>query len=163
MSRDKSLFGAIREAMPDGAQAFLHLSSGNTITYADLLVRSGQFAHSLAASGVKPGDRVAVQVEKSANALLLYMACLRAGAVYLPLNPAYTLTEVEYFLADAEPVLVVVQSARENQVRELVGDRAGVLTLSDDGNEVSLIALADTQPSDFDNIPRAADDLAAIL
>ena len=57
--------------------------------------------------GVVPGDRVAVQVEKSADAIMLYLACLRAGAVYLPLNTGYTLAELEYFIGDAEPRVVV--------------------------------------------------------
>jgi malonyl-CoA/methylmalonyl-CoA synthetase len=128
-----------------------------------MLARSGQLANCLAANGVRPGDRVAVQVEKSANALLLYMACLRAGAVYLPLNPAYTLAELEFFLVDAEPALVVVSPAKENATRELSGNRARILTLDDNGDEGSLIASAAGQAAGFDDVPRSANDLAAIL
>src|SRR5437773_2485774 len=98
MTQNGSLFEAIRAAMPEGGRAFLHFAEGGIVTYADMLARSAQFAHCLVARGVRPGDRVAVQVEKSANALLLYLACLRAGAVYVPLNPAYTLAELQYFL-----------------------------------------------------------------
>ena len=64
-------------------------------------------ANVLVARGVKPGDRVAAQTEKSVPALVLYLATVRAGAVYLPLNTAYTLNELEYFIGDAEPSLVV--------------------------------------------------------
>ena len=69
--------------------------------------------------GVKPGDRVAAQVEKSAEALMLYLGSLRAGAVYLPLNTAYTAGEIRYFLGDAEPTLFVCRPELEGQMAEL--------------------------------------------
>src|SRR5205823_3109847 len=163
MSAGESLFGAIRAAMPERGRAFLRLPDESAVTYADMLARSGRFANCLAASGVQPGDRVAVQVDKSVNALLLYMACLRAGAVYLPLNPAYTLAELEYFLADAEPVLIVVSPGREDAIRDLVRDGAKVLTLGDDGCHGSLIAQSENRPDDFEDVFRAAHDIAAIL
>ena len=71
------------------------------------MARAGQMANVLVSRGVKPGDRVAAQTEKSVPALVLYLAAVRAGAVYLPLNTAYTLNELEYFIGDAEPSLVV--------------------------------------------------------
>ena len=79
--------------------------------YADLDRESARLANALVALGVQPGDRVAVQVEKSATNLLLYLATVRAGAVYLPLNTAYTLAELAYFIGDAEPALVVCDPA----------------------------------------------------
>ena len=149
--------------MSDPGCAFLQLPHGETVTYSEMLARSGRFANCLGACAIQPGDRVAVQVEKSANALILYLACLRAGAVYVPLNPAYTLAELEYFLRDAEPALVVVSPAKERAIRELADNRAKLLTLSDDGNDGSLIAQANVCGSEFGNVPRAANDLAAIL
>ena len=104
-----------------------------------------------------------MQVEKSANALLLYMACLRVGAVHLPLNPAYTLAEVQYFLGDAEPALVVVSPTRKAAVGRLVGNRAKLLTLSDDGDEGSLVTQASHHSAAFDDVHRLPGDLAAIL
>ena len=86
------------------------------LTYADVVNRSGQLANSLIKLGVKPGDRVAAQVEKTAEALLLYLASLRAGAVYLPLNTAYTAAEVRYFLSDAEPTVFVCSPARAEEM-----------------------------------------------
>ena len=65
--------------------------------------------------GVKPGDRVAVQVEKTPEAVALYLACLRAGAVYLPLNTAYTIAELDYFVGDAEPALFVSAPGKEGR------------------------------------------------
>ncbi|MES2343517.1 MAG: AMP-binding protein, partial [Pseudomonadota bacterium] len=83
--------------LPDGAQ----------ITYAQLADGAGRMAALLIEKGVVPGDRVAAQTEKSPQAVMLYLAALKAGAVYLPLNTAYTASEVDYFLTDAEPRLFV--------------------------------------------------------
>ena len=73
----------------------------------------------LQAEGVAPGDRVAVQVEKSAENVFLYLACLKAGAVYLPLNTAYTDHELDYFFGDAEPRLIVCSPTRADGIRKL--------------------------------------------
>ena len=98
--------------------------------------------------GVKPGDRVAVQVEKSAEAIVLYLACLRAGAVYLPLNTAYTLAELEYFIGDAEPRVVVC--ATREAGRPVPGRRklgvAAVETLGTNGDG-TLLDLAGAHPT----------------
>src|SRR5579859_7957507 len=108
--------------------------------YGDLDRESARLANALAALGVRPGDRVAVQVEKSATNLLLYLAALRAGAVYLPLNTAYTLAELAYFIGDAEPALIVCDPAARAGVAGVAGS-ARVETLDAVG-EGSLAALA---------------------
>ncbi|TIS19786.1 MAG: malonyl-CoA synthase, partial [Mesorhizobium sp.] len=100
------LFHAFRASMLAPGRVLMETDDGRTISYADMLARSAQLAHALVAAGVLPGDRVAVQVEKTPEALLLYLACLRTGAVFLPLNTAYTLPELDYFFRDAEPRLV---------------------------------------------------------
>ena len=82
------------------------------ISYGDLIARAGQMANVLVSRGVKTGDRVAAQTEKSVPALVLYLATVRAGAVYLPLNTAYTLNELDYFIGDAEPSLVVCDPSK---------------------------------------------------
>ncbi len=97
-----NLFSQIRSTISSPDKIFLETGAGATISYGDMLARSAQIANVLAARGVKPGDRVAVQVEKTPENLLLYLAALRAGAVYLPLNTAYTLAELDYFIGDAE-------------------------------------------------------------
>ena len=81
--------------------------------------QSARFAHALRALGVRAGDRVAVQVEKSPEAVLLYLATLRLGAVYLPLNTAYTAAELEYFLGDAGPALFVCTPERQSDLEPL--------------------------------------------
>ena len=135
------------------------------VTYGDMLERSGRLARALVGRGVRPGDRVAAQVEKSPEAILLYLACLRAGAVWLPLNPAYTLAELEHFISDAEPVLLACDPAKAEVLGSLAS-RLGVKaveTLATDGRSGSLLALAEAQDGDFADVARGADDPAAIL
>src|SRR5215471_7070468 len=87
----ENLFTLFTARFPqDRSRVFVERPDGTVLTYADLLDRSARLANTLLALGVKPGDRVAAQVEKTPEALLLYLATLRVGAVYLPLNTAYT-------------------------------------------------------------------------
>ena len=141
----------------------LEAPGGVRFTYAELIAETGRMANALAVAGVKPGDRVAVQVEKSPANVVLYLACLRAGAVSLPLNTAYTLPEVGYFVGDAEPSLVVCDPAVQAGVEEIAA-RAGasVLTL-DEAGQGSLADLVRAQAEAFDTVPRTDDDLAAIV
>lgn len=92
-----SRFSAAPEAIA------IELEDGTTYRYADLDAESARYANLLTGLGLKPGDRVCVQVEKSVQAVFLYLGCLRAGLVYLPLNTAYQESEIRYFVGDAEP------------------------------------------------------------
>ncbi|MGV1754495.1 malonate--CoA ligase [Agrobacterium sp. CG674] len=156
------LFDAIRSAAQEDA-SFIRVGKDHTWTYGDAVALSGRFASAMDRLGIQPGDRVAVQVEKSAEALILYLACVRAGAVYLPLNTAYTLAELDYFIGDAEPRLVVVASAARDGV-ETIAKKYGAMveTLNADGSG-SLLDLARDAPADFVDASRGRDDLAAIL
>jgi malonyl-CoA/methylmalonyl-CoA synthetase len=114
--------------------AFLERPSGAVDSYADLQAHTARYAHALRALGVKPGDRVAVQVEKSPENLYLYLATIRAGAVFLPLNTAYTIRELDYFIGDAGPSLVVCDPLVEEEVCGLVDALdARVVTLDANG------------------------------
>ncbi len=95
----------------------IKLPDGTVRSYGDVDRDSARYAATLKALGVKPGDRVAVQVEKSVDAILLYLGCIRSGAVFLPLNTAYTRNEVGYFLKDAEPVLFVARPEDSEEMR----------------------------------------------
>ena len=128
-------------------------------SYAELVELSGKLAHLLLEQNVKPGDRVAVQVRKSAQAIALYLATIRAGAVFLPLNTAYTRVEVGYFLQDAEPAVFVCDSSCESDYDDI---EARVFTLDSDGSG-SLLQAASTMPAQFEDVARASQDLAAIL
>ncbi|MDX3926329.1 MAG: malonyl-CoA synthase [Shinella sp.] len=156
------LFDAIRAAVKSG-DMFIQTPDGRTWTYGDMLAQSGRLAGALDTLGVRPGDRVAAQVEKSPEALMLYLACVRCGAVYLPLNTAYTLAELDYFISDAEPRLVVcTPQSREGIAPVAARYRAHVETLDDVGGG-SLVELAKDEDSDFLDAERGQDDMAAIL
>ncbi|TGT71492.1 malonyl-CoA synthase [bacterium M00.F.Ca.ET.159.01.1.1] len=157
------LFDAFRSRMPAPERLLMETDDGRSITYGDMLARSAQLAHALAQAGVEPGDRVAVQVEKSPEAALLYLASLRAGAVFLPLNTAYTLPELDYFFRDAEPRLIVCDPDRLSGIEPLAASiGATVLTLGRDGRG-TLASQASRQATEFSDVARGPDDLAAIL
>ena len=100
-----NLFSRLFDGVDDLNRLAIETADGQHISYGELVARAGQMANVLVERGVKPGDRVAAQTDKSVPGLVLYLATVRAGAVYLPLNTAYTLNELEYFITDAEPSL----------------------------------------------------------
>ena len=159
-----NLFATIEMAAPDLGQVLLETPAGEKVTYGEAFALAGRFANLLEELGVGPGDRVAVQTEKSWPAVVLYLGCLRAGAVYLPLNPAYTVSEVDYFLRDAEPVVLVAAPDRADALAPVaaVAGVGHVLTMGGDG-EGSLLAAARQRPAVHGAVERAGDDLAAIL
>ena len=117
-----SLFARLVAGFPtDRRQVFLETETGEAVSFAALLAGSGRIATLLRTAGVEPGDRVVAQVEKSAEAVFLYLACLQVGAIYVPLNTAYTATELAYFLNDAEPRVVVCDPANLSAI-DCAGD-----------------------------------------
>ncbi|WP_171209706.1 MULTISPECIES: malonyl-CoA synthase [unclassified Ruegeria] len=141
---------------------FLQLDDGRVVSYDAFLKRAAQIAHVLQNNGVSPGDRVVVQAPKMADTIALYAASVQAGAVYLPLNTAYTLAELDYFISDAQPAMVVCESQDEAEIGKLATrSSASLLTLG--GDTPSLSREADAQPSVFETVDRAPDDLAALL
>ncbi|UDF28091.1 UNVERIFIED_ORG: malonyl-CoA synthase [Roseateles sp. XES5] len=156
------LFDAIRAAASPDA-TFIETAEGRRWTYGDMLAFSGRLAGALKRLGVTPGDRVAVQAEKSPEALMLYLACVRVGAVYLPLNTAYTLAELEYFIGDATPHLVVVDPKTRDSVESVTRYHRGKVETLDATGGGSLLQLAGKEPDDFADVERGPDDLAAIL
>src|SRR5262245_40574491 len=154
-----NLFSRLFDGLDDPSRLAIEQLDGTRISYADLIARAGQMANVLVARGVKPGDRVAAQTEKSVPALVLYLGTVRAGAVYLPLNTAYTLNELEDFVGDAEPSLVVCDPSKADGIRAIA---AKVETLDANGKG-SLTDAATKAPAEFTTVPRTNDDLAAIL
>ncbi|WP_095203008.1 malonate--CoA ligase [Mesorhizobium carmichaelinearum] len=157
------LFDAFRSRMPAPERLLMETDDGRSLSYGDMLARSAQLAHALLQLDVEPGDRVAVQVEKSPEALLLYLACVRAGAVFLPLNIAYTLTELGYFFGDAAPRVIVCDPARSADIERMVEPSGAVVITLDRNGRGSLTDQASRQSSQFHDVERGADDLAAIL
>jgi malonyl-CoA/methylmalonyl-CoA synthetase len=137
---------------------------GASISYGELYVRAGRMARALVDLGVEPGDRVAAQIDKSPDAIVLALACFRAGAALLPLNTAYTLAELEYFLGDAEPALTLCRPAHLDAVRVLSEKLTlrAVESLGDHGDGTFPKRVAEVR-AELPSIARAADDLAAIL
>ncbi|WP_292896732.1 malonate--CoA ligase [Nitratireductor sp.] len=156
------LFDAFRAGVRPEAP-FIETEAGQVWTYGDMFKLSARLAATLVKLNVQPGDRVAVQVEKSPEALMLYLACVRAGAIYLPLNTAYTLAELEYFIGDAEPRLVVSTPEAKKGLQPIASVKGAVVETLDDKGGGSLMALAASEAEDFDDVPRGPNDLAAIL
>ena len=138
----------------DPGAVFLEMPDGRRLHYADVPAMTGRMLSLLQQYGVEKGDRVVVQVDKSIEAIVLYLACLRAGAIYIPLNTAYTANEVAYFLQDAEPrVFVCTPQAKASL--EGVAATAGVariVSLGQAGDGELMAALA-AQPAQRKGCP----------
>ncbi|THF54813.1 malonate--CoA ligase [Ollibium composti] len=157
------LYDALFAPHQGKAGPFLFLEDGSTLSYDAFIRLAARIAHVLRDQGVKSGDRVAVQVKKSAEALALYAACIQAGAIFLPLNTAYTPSEVEYFVGNAEPGLVVCDDASSAALLP-IAEKAGarLMTLNGDGTG-TLTAEAAGKTDRFETAVRKGDDLAAFL
>jgi malonyl-CoA/methylmalonyl-CoA synthetase len=158
-----NIYGLFERRFPvDRNTTFIETDDGATWSYADLERESARYAQQFAGLGVVEGDRIAVQVEKSPQAVFLYLACLRAGFVYVPLNTAYVEAELDYFFADAQPEVIVCAPAVQT-VMSALAQRHGirhVLTLGSDGDG----SLIDSGMSPrFTTLDCAASDVAAIL
>jgi malonyl-CoA/methylmalonyl-CoA synthetase len=162
---NENLYALFESRFPaDRSRPLLLLDDGGELSYGQAEQGASRYAALLATLGLEPGDRIAVQVEKSAEALLLYLACLKAGLVYLPLNSAYQESEIFYFLENAQPRAVVTQPASLAWIEPLAG-RLGiphVLTLDSRGCG-SLADAARPMPARVGTVERSGDDLAAIL
>ncbi|AXY41922.1 malonyl-CoA synthase [Halomonas sp. JS92-SW72] len=160
-----NLFETFAARMRERGDAdFITTREGRRYSYADALGESGRLAGALTALGVQQGDRVAVQVDKSPEAILLYLACLRIGAVYLPLNTGYTGEEIRYFLTDAEPALFVCRAAVLDEARRLAAETGcpAVETLGTAADGSLMEKAAAATPRD-EIVALGERDLAAIL
>ena len=155
------LFSRVQSGELDKQKVCTETGEGKQYSYADLIASSAKYANALVSVGVVEGDRIAVQVDKSVEKLILYLAALRMGAIFLPLNTAYTLNELDFFIGDAQPSLIVCGTSLENSIKA-IARKAKVLTLDADGTG-SLPASTKEQSDSFETVARAADDLAAIL
>ena len=160
--------GLLSVGRNDPSRRFAVLPDGRDYTYGDVETVSARFANVLVSLGLQPGDRVAVQAEKSIEALMLYLGTVRAGGVFLPLNTAYTPAEIEYFLGDAKPRVFVCNPKKRDQLAP-VADKAGaaIETLgvwrSPDESAGSLSDKALAAGEKFATVERGSEDLAAIL
>ncbi len=142
---------------------FLHLPNGTTLTHQGFLEIAAGIANVLTANGLVPGDRVAVQIEKSPEALAVYAACAQAGLVFLPLNTAYTVEELTYFIENSGASLVICDDRKAPGLSAIAESlEAKLLTLNGDGSG-TLMDNAALQPRVFDTVHREEEDIAAFL
>jgi malonyl-CoA/methylmalonyl-CoA synthetase len=137
-------------------QPFLRVPGDRAYTYGDIHDRAGRFAGALRTQGIEAGDRVIVTAPKSVDAVALYLACLRIGAVYVPLNPALTTSELDFYVHDADPAIMVIDSTQPSP--------HAVPTLTLDGGGAGSLPEAATDVASVDDAVMAApDDVAAML
>ncbi len=139
---------------------FLILPNGQQIRYSDFLAEASRFANVLKDHGLEPGDRMAVQVSKSPQALALYAAAVQAGVIFLPLNTAYTAAELEYFLDNSGARLLVCDPKDQAALTPMV--KGHVLTLDEKGQGSFSVHAANASDT-FATVSRSEDDLAAFL
>ena len=160
-----NLFAALRQAFPgDLDQCAIETDTGLNYSWRDMERATAMMANLLQSLDLPEGSRVAVQVEKSVEAAMLYLATLRAGLVFLPLNTAYLSAEIEYFVGNAEPAVVVCTPGNFGWVSK-IAFKAGtghVFTLGDDRTG-TLLDRASHCADSHEIAHRQCDDLAAIL
>ena len=165
MMDNRNLFAALRAAFPtDLSGVAVETDTGLAYSWSDLERGTAMIANLLQSLRLQEGARIAVQVEKSVEAMMLYLATLRAGCVFLPLNTAYQKGEIEYFIGNAEPEVVVCSPGNFGWVSK-IAFQAGtrhVFTLGDDRTG-TLLQRASVQRDTHEPAARADDDLAAIL
>lgn len=165
MPENHNLYALLESAFPnDPERLVFETPGGDTVRYAELDGIVSQYANALAGLGVEPGDRITVQVEKSLPNVYLYLAALKCGAVFNPLNTAYTAAEVDYFVGDARPKVVVCDPGVEEPIRDLAAAHGvGHVSTLDRNGGGSLAQLAGAQDHHCDTVERGPDDLAALV
>ena len=157
------LYDALLRPHEDSGKTFLILRDGTEIAYSSFLGMAARFAHALAQAGVELGDRVALQAKKSPEALAVYAACIEMGAIFLPLNTAYTPAEVAYFVSDSGAAVLICDGSIRAALEPIAATAgARLLTLDGDGSG-SLADCASDKPGSYSPAARGADDLAALL
>ncbi len=157
------LYDRLLAPYADDSRLLIERPDGSRLSYAETVALSGRLANALARLGVAPGERVAVQVEKSPEALAVYFATQRLGAAFLPLNTAYTPAEVAYFVGDAEPKVLVADPKKQEALGPIAAEVGATLVTLDVAGGGSLTAAAANESPEVATASRNADDLAAIL
>ncbi len=142
---------------------FLQMANGSIITHSEFLELASQYAHQFCEMGLQPGDRVAVQIEKSPQALAVYAACVQAGLVFLPLNTAYTANEVSYFVENSGARVLLCDSKRIDGLEPMAKSTGALLETMNANGMGSFNTKATENPIEFTPVSRTADDLAAFL
>ncbi|MEO1292907.1 MAG: malonyl-CoA synthase [Pseudomonadota bacterium] len=158
-----TLYDRLIAPQSENKACFLACDGRDDLSFAAFVEQAAQLAHVLVAQGVAPGDRVVVQAPKCPEMFALFAATIQAGAVFLPLNTAYTRDEVAYFATDASPRLMIVSEKAAPDLADIAAQvGATLLTLNSDGSGSLTDGLA-AYPTIFATVSRAEDDLAALL
>jgi len=157
------LFDALVASLEMRRDAVLIRPDDSEVTGEQLFALSGQIANVLLDAGVEPGHRVAMQCEKSIEALALYLACLRVGSLFLPLNTAYMPAEMDYFVGDAEPTIVVSSIQAADQLAPICANHNATLFTLGENSDGTLMDAARVAGTDCLIAERGPDDLAVIL
>ncbi|MDP3413388.1 MAG: malonyl-CoA synthase [Polaromonas sp.] len=162
---NNNLFTALRAAFPEDLDAIaVETDNGLYYSWRDMERGTAMLANLLKSLQLPEGARIAVQVEKSVEAMMLYLATLRAGYVFLPLNTAYQSAEMDYFIANAEPSVVVCSRKNFGWVSKIAFQQGTFNVFSLDDNRTGSLLDRAAQCSDrHEVVQRKADDLAAIL
>ena len=142
---------------------FLQMQDGTTFTHGQFLQQAAQYAHVLTDFGLRPGDRVAVQIEKSPQSLAIYAACVQAGLIFLPLNTAYTASELSYFIEDSGARVIICDPKSQESLAMIAQATGARLETMDATGQGSFAQKAAPHPLQFATVPRDAEDLAAFL
>lgn len=162
---NQSLYALIENRFPaDSSRILIETDDGAAYSWRDLDTLTARYARLMSDLGLAKGDRVAVQTDKSPQAMFLYLACLRGGFIFLPMNTAYQHDEVDYLVGNAEPRLIVCRPEVEATTKGIAAAHGclNVLTMDGDGRG-SFAAAAQAVPADFSTVDCAADDVACIL
>jgi malonyl-CoA/methylmalonyl-CoA synthetase len=159
-----NLYLLFQDRFPEDANAVFLEHDRRNVLFAELDDLSAKYAAVLKQNGVVPGDRVLVQADKSPESVVLYLACLRVGSVFLPINTGYTASEVDFLVGDSRPTLIVCRPRAFEELITIAGKHKidGLLTLGSDGTGTLIEQAADIR-SDNTVVERGADDIAAIL
>lgn len=157
------IFDKLMQPWLDSSAVFLKLQNGGLMSHAAFFRRVAQYANAVASLGLHPGDRLAAQIEKSPQTLALYLGCVQAGVIFLPLNTAYTDAELSYFVEDSGAGVLVCDATRQAGLQG-VADACGaqLMTLNADGGG-AMADLADQQSENAPVVDRQEDDIAALL
>jgi malonyl-CoA/methylmalonyl-CoA synthetase len=157
------LYDAFFAPLKGRDRAFLILPDGAEISGGAFLDMVHRVANALVAAGVQPGDRIAVQINKSPMALAIYGGAVAAGAIFLPLNTAYTAAEIDYFVGNATPKLLLADGGRADALAPVAQAHSAVMMVVNADGSGSFADLAAGQSDSFAAVPRGPDDLAAFL
>jgi len=154
---------SVAEATPD--RPFMRTPGEKSYSYGDVADISGRFAAYLATCGIGVGDRVASQIDKSPEGFMLYLACLRIGAIYVPLNTAYSKKEMEYFLEDSDPAMLVCQPKTLKKIKQVAeqGDVRSLLSLGVNRDGTFIENALKCRPDDFIPFNGESSEVAALL